>query len=1501
MIMSKLLGGSIIKKRIIDQDNILFPDIFNDDYTINITKWYKYIDKTDSLKIDEVIKNLIYYYDPYINRSSASGDVLVDKNNVVINSNNANAKNIYKINDQYYIAYENISYEKDINNPIIIALFNIWLRETMTDNPKFNLTDNVLSKLLLLNYNYKKYINYMQLYGENNSDMNSLINIFYGYGGNLTYKLNAAKIFAESDNIDILVKICRKTNDTCKIFLHNKINYDDIIKVIDSNEVLGESNTINVFLEKIAYELEPIKEDLISVYSILRNKEVVNEMIGNTTQFVIINLLSNMLDENKIMARRYDHNLKFIKSVLSHISVYSFWALQEKINEYPNIMSVYKDIIDQRKIMMIQSKKNITNNVEKLLAYYSKEISRLSKTNHTDITISSINTAIIFSGVSMFPYIKNDIDHIHKTEKLNNTFEKINNMIVKKNKLDFMAISSAIDMCESFVLKLKKILTVYIGQIKKCDDAITEAKNKINDVNFNIMFEVYDQTIKLDANATEWVVRYITDNSSLDLTDKSVIFLLNSNTALKKELNYYHKNKRTIDGYKEKISNINERIKLDRNKEYIEILKMTIKLIYYVNMINLDIQLTEKIEYDVQTRELFIINIFNGEHILLSYLNRLVNDGLFLISRKTFLNKLLSVDNYVIDVNGNTRKPLNLFDKSFYPKDSLITFNNNYEEYSHILNDYKNVQEFIKSMTVYIPLDYKNSSGYPDCVETTLRNFINTLIYTAGNLNISKLVDMNVDQEIIMFYEKYSLSDQGNPDAHIEWNKIIHNIFIQSWNNPNNKIRDRIIINQKGDFKSDFINFSLLLLLIFSKDFFTQIIEYDQPSVKMLKKYITDVLYSYHVRFLVNNDDNSIIDSQLYLNDTIELYNINSYLFDIRNGHSKEENQQDINENVINKLIRKKFNVRWISCLDNKSIREISYTNIYMDLAHFMIFPSSNFYYIMENPISRDNFLKISSDTKSNDRTIALMVLVLITLSTNRAEKHSLYPQIKNYVGRLPNVMFGVWSKNPEFFKQVLELFIKNNSDNLDIMYRIMVANYSITRKFYPPCEYLYENKKLYRQIIRSSLSEELIGDIKYRSYLFHSDDEEYQSILDILINDTKEEKKFMSLLSQCFDKNPKESIINMYMIYVYNLYKFRYYQIADLDDRSSSIIFNIMCKNLLLKIWNDLIDPFSKKNMKREQNIIKDIDDLIKKNLTVKFVQNNSDNIEIVMILYSYYCLVNKKPADQFVILFDNIYEDEINFDILFYLRVYGSILYNYFEDAFTSESAFEANEILRRYARNSINKINLFFGADTIDVMIIDLWNVYIKGNRIICHQRYNWVNSIVESYYLPILDNMHNDLESHLYNDREISIFNKIPRINYLNNYDGKIQTLNTVIIYYLLYLRLDRQTIFAIIDNFAKRGRLFIFSVDELKEALNESKSAHDNDTFPIIIKNITKLCNDGYYRDGFYKDNFYIKKFRTVDFYDDKCDDNIAVSNIKSFYKKKYYKYKMKYYLIKNML
>ena len=66
--------------------------------------------------------------------------------------------------------------------------------------------------------------------------------------------------------------------------------------------------------------------------------------------------------------------------------------------------------------------------------------------------------------------------------------------------------------------------------------------------------------------------------------------------------------------------------------------------------------------------------------------------------------------------------------------------------------------------------------GYPDCGETSLRNFFNTLLYASkphefiGNI----LEKMNAHQLLIDFYKKYSTADKINTkDAHNDWSQVV--------------------------------------------------------------------------------------------------------------------------------------------------------------------------------------------------------------------------------------------------------------------------------------------------------------------------------------------------------------------------------------------------------------------------------------------------------------------------------------------------------------------------------------------------------------------------------------------------------------------------------------------------------------------------------------------------------------------------------------------------------
>lgn len=174
-------------------------------------------------------------------------------------------------------------------------------------------------------------------------------------------------------------------------------------------------------------------------------------------------------------------------------------------------------------------------------------------------------------------------------------------------------------------------------------------------------------------------------------------------------------------------------------------------------------------------------NLLLGDVILNIYIYKLLNNQL-----------LISKD-----------KLLKIYFKDF-EKSKII-----YEKEICIREAYSNLKEITKP-NIFTIIKYKYPYNVPDCVETTIRNFINLLIFENNNINYKKL-KYTINPIFYNFYVKYnSITSHDTMSAHEEWLTLF---------NDNKTDLGDLFTDRDGplkDLRSSYSNFAQILAFIFN-------------------------------------------------------------------------------------------------------------------------------------------------------------------------------------------------------------------------------------------------------------------------------------------------------------------------------------------------------------------------------------------------------------------------------------------------------------------------------------------------------------------------------------------------------------------------------------------------------------------------------------------------------------------------------------------------------------
>jgi len=245
-----------------------------------------------------------------------------------------------------------------------------------------------------------------------------------------------------------------------------------------------------------------------------------------------------------------------------------------------------------------------------------------------------------------------------------------------------------------------------------------------------------------------------------------------------------------------------------------------------------------------------------------------------------------------------------------------------------ILNKEQEIQESFESILVKITQknfhiynfgyakDFCNNKNetYPDCGETTLRNFINLLCYDGQKFDTTILAKYGAIEELIEYYTTYNnFSKQsvikhkdGSLNARDKWSELI----ILNSNKNNNVSLKKKCVNQYGKLEYEYEVRSLMSKDVQVTNFF-QIIMNLFKSVKEWEDFLVDNIYITQI----NNNVNMTGVGTITITRLDE-----EYMIECENGHyymkTITPKDNDINFEHINNIMQKEM----ILALLNKNI-----------------------------------------------------------------------------------------------------------------------------------------------------------------------------------------------------------------------------------------------------------------------------------------------------------------------------------------------------------------------------------------------------------------------------------------------------------------------------------------------------------------------------------------------------------------------------------------------------
>ncbi len=946
-------GGYLIKKQIDDNEfnkykptnitslyKIDTKKVINEDGTINeekLLEWFNFYSRTFTL--DDAFDFLISYYNPLNNLHKTLGNrnyVIIDKHNNLIKKNtyaveSAGQKirerhkyNIYTLEDNYTLSMTSSrvdpinvpDYEMDVKNILVDGICK--LTETI---------NKYIIDALLLDSNSFNFIPFILKFNECDPYVKSFNNKYFNEINELTTRSNAIKIAVESGctplmkllmdastNIFVEKLVVQSDREfsknlsdvvqTIKGKLTNSDDFFDNLYDLENRDDFGNGNDFTKLFFTIIHHHTRESYKKIAHHMCITdiNNEFTN-LNGITTFTVIKDLLTNIYDVNKnellelnSIVEKLDNprkilekDIESIKPLFTDNQFKGLKNLYKKLGDYAfdinsNIIQLFKlcivcnlyygphnDIIDQV-FDGDYIKLNDGNNLAKdIIGKLSVMIGTRGTMTETGMVGQKTNIQNIQEDPSIASeLIQYFMSNVHYCVELHTKILSFINEYLDEIINDNQKIENLINITKEkkcYLVKNSNVL-LFCDEIKHIiidNLGITLKMNKYN--------SIYETLIR--HKKTFNLIEYIKKLASFDT-------VLNYGITGKKERENYRNGLSII------IRRINSHINIPLHHYVIDYIGHLIEELYFVSKVNRYFKNSQLSDY------------FVGNTIQFIYLCRLLNTDLEYCNKRKILEGLL---------NTNTIRNINpaILNPTSQTKLEIDLF--------HFLNK------------TYNSVKYKAVYGIvPDCMESTIRDFINILLLDKkNNLDISNLPGSTIEP-IRVFYEKYHNIimhyDSANNDIRKDWlqifNTTIKSILVKKY--PSISINeffhnDRQHAHQ--DMRSTYINFIDVLCAMFN---FADILPRDTSTdtENKCRNIIT------HIASLFPNKQTTVTFYLIKNNwrNSMEIIINNQYIISANKGHSfmVEHNQStvtlpNLKKSIIN--INNKFDYVSVSLLDS--------------------------------------------------------------------------------------------------------------------------------------------------------------------------------------------------------------------------------------------------------------------------------------------------------------------------------------------------------------------------------------------------------------------------------------------------------------------------------------------------------------------------------------------------------------------------------------------------------
>lgn len=798
------------------------------DYGLDVDNFFL---KSDKIRVDD-LKILIdvtaAHYNPYKKRR----DAIIDESNVIIYGGNCNVSCL-KIYDNLNIrnAYE----EK------VITDFENPLSYYMKSKKYYDFMKTSIESLLLReNKNNSIFFEYTS------DSIRKFHDLFFAVIDNNiipTLHLNMLKIMLNCNMLYEFVSLCSNKD------IKNDVNKWNLKMVADKDIIsffLTKSKTSKELQEK-QQEMQRIENEIKFLNDNIQQFESKDEFGIN------IQLIQNELKKlhSNMKLNQSDNDIQLIK------------------NEIMNIKDILKKKDSNEKIILV--KKTIMDIMEKKLRENGRLITDSEKTALAEMMAIELMEELkekYENNNKLLTEIKKDLKvqkNLKDNERANKEYFNIRNIILQQfgdkiiHIINSIATHYFFKLTERLVYDIKKedlVANLRLIHKKLVDDnyftKVVEPLPKSGFLKFDFSKVIYPKEVIIGYNFDD--VEVNSDSCEID-SEKYICHEEYANIMATK-----------FDLDKD---NILEEINKDEFRKYIiDNNNDTNFNIIKKNMENIKIEVARDPEL---FKEIAIYRLI----IMLKYMNNVnaeyPNFNIADIIIQLYLNTLMENKDLLI----SNKRILDTFIKKSKNK-SIV---NNTKIYNDL---YRYVY---KKSNNYASFNYGHPHGVPDCFESGIRNFINTLVY--GNEIIIKLPD-NTIKSVLDYYDKYNTDAIiRSEEAYEKWfeitNKDILPILQKKVNDDfpemNIKVASRDSIYK--DIHSSYYYFCIIMAIIFNHDFRNIKPNKESCEVYLQSLFNTPLFKKYDITMeFLNTNFDAPFDYTLEIS-----YDV--YKMVIRNGHTE--------------------------------------------------------------------------------------------------------------------------------------------------------------------------------------------------------------------------------------------------------------------------------------------------------------------------------------------------------------------------------------------------------------------------------------------------------------------------------------------------------------------------------------------------------------------------------------------------------------------------------------